>query len=66
MAKEGKLKEENDKELYQDTGFATISETLAAKTTKKLKSMFLTQIFAPNHENHFFAFTFNLKIELKI
>lgn len=38
LAKEGKLNDEKDNENDQDTGFATISEVMAAKATQKLKS----------------------------
>lgn len=38
LAKEGKLNDQKDNENDQDTGFATISEVIATKTTEKLKS----------------------------
>lgn len=38
LAKEGKLNEQQDREIDQDTGFATISEMIAYKTSEKLKS----------------------------
>lgn len=38
LAKEGKLNDQNDNENDQDTGFATIAEVIASKTTQKLKS----------------------------
>lgn len=38
LAKEGRLSEQRDKEIDQDTGFATISEVIASKTHEKLKS----------------------------
>ncbi|XP_055320955.1 cytochrome P450 9e2-like [Sitodiplosis mosellana] len=38
LAKEGKLHDQNDNESDQDTGFATISEMITAKTTQKLKN----------------------------
>lgn len=38
LAKEGRLSEQHDKEIDQDTGFATISEVIASKTHDKLKS----------------------------
>ncbi|KAJ6637895.1 putative cytochrome P450 9h1, partial [Pseudolycoriella hygida] len=38
LAKEGKLNDEKDKESDQDTGFATVSEFMTAKTTEKLKN----------------------------
>lgn len=38
LAKEGKLNDQNDNENDQDTGFATIAEVIASKTTEKLKS----------------------------
>lgn len=38
LAKEGRLSEQRDKEIDQDTGFATISEVIASKTHEKLQS----------------------------
>lgn len=38
MAQEGKLSDEKDKESDQDTGFATVSEFIAAKKVEKMKS----------------------------
>lgn len=42
LAKEGRLNQELDKEKDQDTGFATVSEFMTAKTTEKLKSNYST------------------------
>lgn len=44
LAKEGKLNDQKDNENDQDTGFATISEVIAAKATEKLKSNFMLNI----------------------
>lgn len=38
QAQEGKLENDKENDTQQDTGFATVSETLAAKTSEKLKS----------------------------
>lgn len=38
LAQEGKLSDETDKESDQNTGFATVSEFIAAKKAEKLKS----------------------------
>lgn len=39
QVKEGQLNNEMEEDTQQDTGFATVQEILAAKTTEKLKSM---------------------------
>lgn len=39
MAQDGKLEIEKENDAQQDTGFATITEMLAVKTSEKLKSM---------------------------
>lgn len=44
LAKEGRLNEQKDREDDQDTGFATIAEVMAAKTSEKLKSNKLIRI----------------------
>lgn len=42
LTKEGKLSEEDEKEVDQDTGYATVSEYLNAKQTEKIKSKFIS------------------------